>query len=257
MRKCRIAMDCGTYLPGSADLNADTMANSIEAAKDAGCGLICFPEACLSGYSSSEISPFDDDDPIIGRIASMSDGIAICFGLFSVSSDRTYIEQRIYEDGVLRGTYRKTHLGMNETPFSAGDSLPVIDTRIARIGIQLCWELHFPGMTASYRTGGAELILNPFASPITGDRRLASWKRLIPARSDDNRIFFAACNSDGMSVFCTGPDGSEIMPERISEHLYAYSLDPARMERYRYGEETMGNIDYPKHFRDDLYTERL
>ncbi len=108
-------------------------------------------------------------------------------------------------------------------------------------------------MTAKYRFEGAELILNPTASGLPSERRMSIWRRIVPARADDNRVFYAACNCDGSSTLCCGPDGTELESETIGECLVKYTLNGAAVDKYRTPEETMRNIDYPKHFRPELY----
>ncbi len=245
-----IAIDCGIYNPGDIESNYESMMRSIESAKMNHCDIVCFPEACLSGYSTKECGPIDERS--LRNIVELSDGITIVFGAFE-GDDDLYIVQYVCEDGKIIGRYRKTHLGMNETRFSPGDSLPVFRLKDITIGIQICWELHFPQITATYRSKGAALVLNPFASGLPPERRVSLWKKIIPARADDNRIFYAACNCDGSSTICYGPNGSELIGKSIGEHLVMYTLDHCLLERYRDQVETMSNIDYPKHFRPELY----
>ena len=180
-----ITMDCGIYHPGDVRTNSESMMGSIECAKENHCDIICFPEACLSGYSTKECEPIDEHS--IQRIVDLSDDITIVFGAFE-GDDGIYITQYICEDGRIIGRYRKTHLGMNETRFKPGDSLPVFRLNDITIGIQVCWELHFPQITATYRSKGAALVLNPFASGLPPERRMSLWRRIVPARADDNRI---------------------------------------------------------------------
>ena len=246
----RLAMDCGSYVPGDIDGNLSIIRGSIEKAVAEECDVICFPEASITGYSTKAITALNENSDCLKDIAELSKQIAIVIGAFE-SGPR--ITQFIFKDGKLIGKYRKTHLGMNETMFIPGDELPVFDIGPLRIGIQLCWEIHIPQITATYRRRGADLVLNPTASGLAPERRMAQWRKVMPARADDNRLFYAACNSDGSSVLCNGPDGSEIGREHIGDHLFMYGLDLSMIERYRTPEETMRNIDYSRHLRPELY----
>lgn len=248
-----LAMDCNIYASGDIVGNRSKMLSSISSAKRNGCHVICFPEASLTGYSSTDPFQVDAGSEHIRMIAEASDGIAVVFGIFQDIPGGTAIRQVVCEDGDVVGVYTKTHLGMNEQGLIPGEELPVIDTAHCRLGIQICWELHFPEITGVLRSKGAELVLNPFASPISGDRRISIWRKLVPARADDNRLFYAACNSDGSSVICAGPDGNEIIGENIGGGLFRYRLERSLLDRYRNSEERMGNIDFPRHFRPELY----
>ncbi len=252
MKDISLALDCHIYEPGMIQKNLSIITESIRKASEAGCDIICFPEACITGYSSKDIFTISEDSTCIKAIADISNEITIVIGGFE-EADKTFITQFVFKDGRIIGRYRKTHLGMNETVFEAGNILQTIDVGEVKIGIQLCWEVHFPQITATYRNQDAVLILNPTASGLPPERRMSLWRKIIPARADDNRLFYAACNSDGSSVLCCGPEGSEIEGQRIGDCLMKYTLDMSAVERYRCEEETMRNIDYPKHFRPELY----
>lgn len=251
-RDITIAMDYGLYLPKEYQKNAAMMRSSVETAKRNGCDIVCFPEASLTGYSTTEDIALPKDDPLIKDMIALSDGIVLIFGAFVIDSGKR-ITQYVCKDGKVIGRYRKTHLGMNETSVVPGDELPVFDLGYCRIGFQICWEMHFPQMTATYRKKGADIVLNPTATYGSGDRRMTIWKRIVPARSDDNRIYCASCNLDGGSSFCSGPNGIEINGDIIGDHLRKYTLDHALLNKYRELPETMRNIDYPSHFRPELY----
>ena len=247
-----LALDCGIYNPGDIDWNISAITGSIRKAIDSGCDIICFPEACITGYSTKDVLTITEESDCIIALSELSKDITIIAGGFE-KADKDFITQFVFSDGRIAGRYRKTHLGMNETMFEAGNILQVFEADGYRMGIQLCWEVHFPQITAKYRSQDAILILNPTASGLSPDRRMSLWRKVIPARADDNRLYYAACNSDGSSVLCCGPDGSEIEWKEIGEHLFRYDLDLSLVERYRTPEETMRNIDYPKHFRPELY----
>ena len=250
--KIVLAMDCNRYTPGDIEGNLSLITRSINVAVKSGCDIICFPEACITGYNTKGPTSISEDDDCLKAIAEISNEIAIVIGAFEKADD-LFITQFVFNDGRIIGRYRKTHLGMNETVFEAGNILQTVDIDDVKIGIQLCWEVHFPQITSTYRNQDAFLILNPTASGLPPERRMSLWRKVIPARADDNRIFYAACNSDGSSVICCGPDGSEIQGEIIGDCLVRYELDGSAIDRYRGEEETMRNIDYPKHFRPELY----
>lgn len=247
-----LALDCGRYTPGDFEGNLSIITESIRKAVASGCDIICFPEACITGYSTKNIFTMSEDSDCMNALSDISKEITIVVGGFE-KADKDFITQFVFSDGRIVGRYRKTHLGMNETMFEAGNILQIFEADGYRMGIQLCWEIHFPQITAKYRNQDAILILNPTASGLPPERRMSLWRKVIPARADDNRLFYAACNCDGSSVLCCGPDGSEIEGKEIGDHLFRYDLDLSLVEKYRTPEETMRNIDYPKHFRPELY----
>lgn len=82
---------------------------------------------------------------------------------------------RISNDGVLTdadgstlGVYRKVHLpgwhdqdGTEVTNFVAGDSYPVFETRVGKVGFLICYDIDFPEAACCLALNGAQAILHP------------------------------------------------------------------------------------------------
>ncbi len=253
MKSFKLAMSPMVSDPKDIDANAHRISDLAEDASNGGCDMICFPEAALTGYTTDGPLAVKAEDLRISEIADMSEDIDIIFGFAEKTEDGLFISQAVCRKGEVAGIYRKTHLGMREVrTFRAGDSLPVFDTDNARIGIALCWESHFPEIAGTYGHKGAELILMPAASNLDYDRRIASWSTLLSTRASDNRVFVAACNSDGRATLCASPDG-KVMDYVETDGYDIYDIDPSLYAKYRTGEETMHNIRYQAHRRPELY----
>lgn len=100
--------------------------------------------------------------------------------------------------------YRKLHLAPPEKEsFSAGNQIPVFKTEAARIGIQLCYDGHFPELSGIMRDKGAEVLFIPHASPHgSAPEKNRSWTRHLSARAFDNGVYVVACNQSGKN--CNG-----------------------------------------------------
>lgn len=235
------------------DANTHRISDLAEQAGNAGCKMICFPEAALTGYTTENPQTVNAEDLRIAEIADMSEDIDIVFGFLEKADDGLYITQAVCMDGDVVGMYRKTHLGMREVnAYRAGKELPVFETDNARIGIALCWESHFPEIAGTYERKGAELILMPAASNLDYDRRMASWDNLMYTRATDNRTFVAACNNDGRAAICFAPNGESAEGKQY-DGFTVYDLDSDVYRKYRTGGETMHNIRYQAHRRPELY----
>jgi predicted amidohydrolase len=72
---------------------------------------------------------------------------------------RTYTASLVFgPDGALLGSYNKTHLAPGEERvLDWGNHLDPIPTPFGRIGIQICWDFHFPEISRVYELKGAEL----------------------------------------------------------------------------------------------------
>ncbi len=87
-------------------------------------------------------------------------------------------------DGKLVGTYRKTCLPREEIEggLTPGETYPVFDTRLGKVGMMICWDIHFPEVARRLAINGAELIL----VPIWGGNEL-----LLRARAVENQVYVA------------------------------------------------------------------
>ena len=151
----------------------------------------------------------------------------------------------------ISGIYRKIHIAPPEIGiFTAGDSIPVFETAGVILGIQLCYDVHFPELSTRMAVDGADIIFMPHASPRgTPPEKLTSWLRHLTARAFDNSVFIIACNQNGDNqkglhfpgvAVVIDPSG-EIINQNISgedgliiSELKAETLNAVRSHRMRY-----------------------
>ena len=248
---------------GDIRSNLDRMASFISSTDS---DIICFPEMCLSGYTTSAPDAYalDPEDPAVSRVRDLSDetDTAIVFGFMERNpSGRPFLRQEVTGCSSNIGHYKKTHLGQNESKvFQPGDSLPVFSVKGITLGLQLCIESHIPDISQSYRSKGAELILMPFANGNSGDRRRSVWYSYLPARASDNGLFVAATSAVGDNGLGTvfgggmivlGPKGNTI-GEYYGTDEHSITVDIGG-ELPRDGPETMSNISYFDRRRPELY----
>lgn len=232
--------------------------------------LICFPELCIQGYGLDHAAI--TAEPIPGEIALTVSEIAqkakmvVLAGMAEKSGHgEPFITQLVaFPDGTLQ-KYRKTHLGRHEQLyFASGEDFPVFVTGKATFGIQICWDLHFPEVTAILSLKGGEIIFAPHASPsIVGERR-EIWLKYLAARAYDNTVFVAACNLigyDGVRQdFCGGsividPKGN-VIAEAFNgkEEMLVVDLDSKLINTIRRQEgKSMRDTFYLKARRPELY----
>jgi predicted amidohydrolase len=81
-------------------------------------------------------------------------------------------------EGSIVGVYRKTHLyPPTEYVFTYGTTIPTFHTRLAKIGMLICYDLEFPETARILALGGAEIIFHA----------VANWPQSVP--SPPNRIY--------------------------------------------------------------------
>lgn len=260
MLKTRIALVQMESKFSKIAYNLQKIKSYIKEAETQKVDIICFPEMCVQGYSRNHSSAAAEPIPGSSTLCIMEmarqSGMVVMVGLAETSnSDKPYITQLVVFPNGKIYKYRKTHLGNSEKMyFSAGSQLPVFNFSKANLGIEICWDLHFPEVTAILSLKGAEIIFAPHASPsIVGDRR-EIWLKYMAARAYDNAVFLAACNligDDGTGhSFCGGslvidPKGN-IVAEAFNnrEEIIVVDLDPVILNTIRRQESRSMRYSY-------------
>ncbi len=207
MRNFAIAAVCMESVVNDMPGNMARMEALARAAADRGADLVLFPEACLTGYAigpDALESSRPIDDPFMDRAgrAARRLGVDMAVGLMERSGgDKLYLTQVLLSrHGGPAGVYRKVHLGPTERErFCPGRDSGVMDLDYVRLGLQLCFDAHFPELSTIQAEKGAELILAAHASPRqeAPGHKLERWLRYLAARAYDNTVFVAACNPVG------------------------------------------------------------
>ena len=245
---------------GDASANIAAMRGFMERAAAEGCDLACFPEACITGYSTAQASEvaLAADDARLSELEGCAYelGIAVSYGYIERYDGELHIAHVVSgREGHL--VYRKTHLGSRERGvFAMGNELPVAVVDGVCVGVQLCWEANIPDITTVYRTKGAELVLMPYASGASGARRRETWERVLPARASDNGIYVAACNllgkSGGGGIAVFDPKGRVLASHYEPGEALVVCDFFSELPRNGSGDD-MHNISYFDRRRPELY----
>ena len=173
-------------------------------ASEMGAQIVCFPELSLCGYPTDGDVPHELARPLDGDlvrvVAALADefGIVVLAGMLeSVASGVVHNTQLIAGPGGSLERYRKAHVPTSEIGrFREGSELPVFRLEHAVIGVQICYDAHFPEATTVQALAGAEIVFMPHASTGTETReeKRARWLRYLPARAYDNGVFVLVVN---------------------------------------------------------------
>jgi len=200
-----------------------------------GIDLICLPEGITvvgTSHTYAEVSE-SVPGPTTKRLGELARTLRchVVAGIYERDGAVVYnTSVLIGRDGVLIGTYRKTHLPQNEADagIAPGHGYPVFTTDIGRIGMMICWDNHFPEPARALALAGAEIVL----LPIWGGSDV-----LARARAIENHVFLAASSYD-MRCIIVDPTGA-ILTEATSESPVAIAeVDLAHV----YHQPWMGNM---------------
>ena len=263
----RIAAVCMQSPLGEVDKNLDRIESLVFEAAGNGASMVCFPELSVTGYTlkrPADVFKEPAADKIMDRLVQLAreTQLVVIAGFIEISdAKKPYITQVIAGPEGLIGLYRKTHLSPAEKDvYQAGQNIEVYNFGNTTFGVALCYETHFPEISAVLALMGADILFFPHASP-RGDPKgkFQSWMRHFPARAFDNGVFIVACNQVGRNkdaflfpgvALVLGPDGQILTQYTGGEEKIVFAdlksdyLHDVRKHRMKY---------FIPHRRPDLY----
>lgn len=197
-----------------------TLEKLLDVVRDAarqGCDLVVFPELALNTWGScadcaslqrpcawhleqAETVP----GPATNAVAALARdaGIHVIYGFEERdANDPTVLYNAaalVGPEGVV-GVYRKIHLGipLETNRFTPGDALPVFETALGPIGIQICYDFYNnPELSRILALKGARLLVNPTGSAdLPGKAAMITHTTLV--RAQENLVYAASANRVG------------------------------------------------------------
>jgi predicted amidohydrolase len=212
-RPVRIAV--AQYEPhvGELEHNLSQAVLWAKSAADQGADLIVLPELASSGYV------FDDDaeaqrsaeDPDHGptvralREVCAAHGCHIVAGISERAGDCRHNSAVLVGPSGRMATYRKLHLYHDEQSwFTPGDDLPVVDLPLGRVGMIICFDLWFPEPARALALAGAEIIAVPtnwvasFKRTVWDDRGYCQGDYVAMATAAQNGVVMACADRIGV-----------------------------------------------------------
>ncbi|MBX7074073.1 MAG: carbon-nitrogen hydrolase family protein [Pirellulales bacterium] len=239
--RVRVAAAAVDTKPGQLAENLEKLIHWSGRAASEGARLVLFPELSLTGFipnhptgeheswlrralaEARQLALPLDCRPLTALAESAKrHNILICAGLLEDAGNLLHNAHVLIGPQGLIGHWRKLHVPMFETPFyNGGQSAPVVETPLARIGVNICFDALIPESTRLLAVQNVELVLMPFAAdpPPATPAGWASWAgAAIRARAVENGVFVVASNYVG-SVECAGarqqfPGGGMIVSPR-------------------------------------------
>ena len=188
---------------GEKERNLDVIVGRMEEAAGLGAEIVVFPECAIPGYmweSEDEALPYAEEIPgpsteLLEREAARL-GMHVVCGLLERDGDSLRNAAALVGPDGLIGSYRKTHLPfLGVDRFAVpGDELPVYDTALGRIGVEICYDLRFPEVTRTLALKGADLTAHPTNFPVAAR---GQTELITVARAAENRIFLLTANRSG------------------------------------------------------------
>jgi N-carbamoylputrescine amidase len=248
------------------DANIARAEKLIRAAAAKGAGVVLIQELFESPYFCKDHNPkhFDLARPLQGhptvehfRALARELGVVLPVSLFERAGNAFFNSLVMVDaDGAVLGIYRKSHIpegpGYHEKfYFSPGDTgFKVFNTKVAKLGVAICWDQWFPEAARSMALMGAEILLYPTA--IGSEPQDASvdssghWQRTMQGHAAANVMPLVASNRIGKeagekysmtfygSSFIASHTGEKLAEaDRSSESVLTASFDLEEVRRYR------------------------
>ncbi len=175
---------------GDVQANLEKHLALIDQARQAGAGLVVFPELSLTGYVLQDLVPqvaqkANQQDPVFGPLLAASKDIDIVVGYVDEDVRNRFFIASAYLSGgralhVHHKVYLPTYGLFDEGRFFAwGDRVQAFDTRFGRVGLLICEDFWHASPPYLLWLDGADLFLFTSASP---GRGLGSTDRLASTR---------------------------------------------------------------------------
>src|SRR5262245_40003362 len=222
MRSPSMVRIAGAQFVGHADreANVDKGLAMVRRAAAAGARIVCLPELFSTMYFCVERRPeyFECAEPIPGptidRVSAVAreTGTVIIAPIFERAPDGRCFNAAavVGPDGDVLGKYRKSSIpfmdrarsseprGDEKFYFTPGDlGFPTLATPVARIGILICYDRHFPEAARVLGLGGAEIVFVPTA---TSRMTRYLWDLELRAHAVTNVYYVCGVNKVGVDV---------------------------------------------------------
>lgn len=212
-----------------------------------GVDLIIYPEMTLTGFSvlNSMIIESIDDSPSVYFFKKLAKKTKCdhIFGFSAKDAKNNYLNRSSYVNslGELINSYDKMHtfsFAGESKVYSRGNAPTVIDTKLAKIGLSICFDLRFSELYAYYRQY-CNLMINIANWPAS---RKEHWLTLLKARAIENQFFMVGVNRTGMdgnqlaydySSVLFDPLGNLVHPILEGDEFSIYDIDISKSDDVR------------------------
>ena len=235
------------------DANLDKIREMTAQAGAAKARLIAFPEN--AEYIGPNLA--EHAHPLVGEVSQFFQDIAVKHNIYVQCGSITeindyglpYNSSLLFSNwGRLIAKYHKIHMfdldsGEMRVQESrrneAGDEIVLCQTRIARMGMTICYDLRFPELFRILAQEGAQVVFVP--SNFTYDTGKAHWETLLRARAIENSCYIVAANQCGQKPkyrayghsMVIDPWGEVIAEAGEGEELLFAEIDTEKIEEVR------------------------
>jgi NAD+ synthase (glutamine-hydrolysing) len=187
--------------------NTDMVISCIEESVRGGAALVAFPELVVSGYPPEDLLLKEhflhDCRRALDEAATAALQIVALVGVPLLEEGRLFNATAVLAGGRVRGFYRKMRLPNyavfdEQRYFTPGDRVLVLQTPDARVGVNVCEDIWYPGgpTEEAAHGGGAEVVINTSMSPYHHGKG-RDREAMLSARAADAGAYVVYVNGVG------------------------------------------------------------
>uniref|UniRef100_UPI0040563156 carbon-nitrogen hydrolase family protein n=1 Tax=Acetatifactor sp. TaxID=1872090 RepID=UPI0040563156 len=140
-------------------------------------------------------------------------------GLKDTRSGERYETALIIDSGKIVGEYKKCILTKSEREKGKvpGEYIHCIDTKVGKIGIPICYEIHFPEVSRIMALEEPVLLVNLIGTGMYHDLQFSQWTALARTRAIENEVFVMGCShfvGELPIAFAYSPQGEILFQEK-------------------------------------------
>jgi len=204
MKGIRIALAQINPTVGEFEGKVRRIGQVLQKARTLGSDIVAFPELAIPGYPPEDLLlrprfVLENRRALDEVVAYCRDELVIVGFVDNDGSD-IYNAAAVIAGGQLVSVYHKTFLpnyGVfdEERYFQSGNRCPVFTLGEARVGVNICEDIWYPGGPTKVQAlaGDAHLIVNISASPFHAGKGV-DRERMLCTRAEDNAVALAYCN---------------------------------------------------------------
>jgi NAD+ synthase (glutamine-hydrolysing) len=207
MNTIRVALAQINPTVGALESNTRLVIDWINRARETGADIIALPELALTGYPPEDLlmKPHfvRENRRALDRVIEAAGDMFVVVGFVDTDGSDIYNAAAVIADGKLVDVYHKSFLpnyGVfdEERYFQTGTRCPVFTVGEARVGVNICEDIWYPGGPTKLQSlvGDAHLIVNISASPFHASKGVGR-ERMLCTRAEDNAVALAYCNLIG------------------------------------------------------------
>lgn len=165
-------------------------------------------------------------------------------GLKEQEDENRYETALIVDGGEIVGKYRKCILTKSEKEKGkqAGDKIHCINTRFGKIGVPICYEIHFPEVARVMALEKPVLLVNIIGTGMWHEQQYEQWTALARARAIENEVFVVGCShyTEGIPLAFTYSSKGELLAAAKGERscvCVEVDLEESMQKEHRYIED--------------------